>query len=96
MISGDFINGCFECIGGLLTFLSCFRLYKDKEVKGVSLVPLLFFTMWGFWNLYYYPSLDQWMSFVGGLIIVLANTIWISLAVYYTVQNRKIKKNANT
>src|SRR6185436_15953847 len=24
----------------------------------------------GFWNLFYYPHLDQWLSFAGGVLIV--------------------------
>jgi hypothetical protein len=37
----------------------------------------------GFWNLFYYPHLDQWLSFAGGVLIVLANTVWIAMAVHY-------------
>lgn len=88
MISwADIVNGCFEGFGGVMQLLNCLRLYQDKRVQGVSLIATAFFTSWGFWNLYYYPSLHQWMSFAGGILIVSGNTIWISLAIYYKKKN---------
>ncbi len=80
----DVVNGCYEGFGGLMMLLNCYRLYKDKQVKGVSLVTTAFFTSWSFWNLYYYPSLGQWFSFSGGLIIGFFNALWVGMAVYYS------------
>ncbi len=79
----DLINGAFEFFGGALNWLNVRQLAKDKQIKGVSLVPTAVFTLWGLWNLYYYPHLSQWMSFAGGLIIVAANAVWVSLAWKY-------------
>lgn len=79
----DSINGAFELIAGLMIFDHCRCLYRDKSVKGVSVVSAGFFSVLGFWNLYYYPSLDQWVSFTAGLLIVTANTLWVSLMIYY-------------
>lgn len=83
MIVADAINGTYEMCGGLFLFSNCYRLFKDKEIKGVSIISTAFFCSWGYWNLYYYPSLNQWMSFTGGLLIVTANTLWVALAIYY-------------
>jgi hypothetical protein len=83
MINPDRLNGFFELGGGLLTWLSVRRLWIDKQVKGVSWWPIWFFTMWGMWNLYYYPYLSQWWSFVGGCFIVVANTVWLVLLFHY-------------
>lgn len=83
MITPDIINGSFEFFGGILYIINVRRLIKDKEVKGVSWVPVMFFTFWGFWNLYYYPSLNQVFSFVGGIVIVSVNLLWLSLVFYY-------------
>jgi hypothetical protein len=79
----DLVNGLFEMVGGLTTFLNCWKLHKDKEVKGVVWQLTIFYTAWGLWNLYYYPSLGQWLSFLGGCVIVTSNVIWISQVVYY-------------
>lgn len=40
-----------------------------------------FFTAWGFWNLHYYPSLEQWFSFYAGIVLVLGNLCWVGLVV---------------
>lgn len=79
----DSINGLYECVGGALLFLNCMRLYKDKAVSGVVPAVTAFFMTWGYWNLYYYPHLGQWLSFSGGLVIVAANTLWVAMAIYY-------------
>lgn len=80
----DAINGLFECLGGVLLLKNCHRLYLDKEVKGVSVPVTAFFWLWGIWNCYFYPSLDQWLSFTGGLVIVTANFLWVAMAIYYS------------
>jgi len=84
----DYINGGFELASGLFTLNHCRVLLKDKAVAGVSAVSVAFFTIWGFWNMYYYPCLDQWASFFGGLFIVAANMIYISMIMHY----RKLAK----
>jgi len=82
-ITPDQFNGCFEFFGGILTLLSVRRIWLDKLVHGVSPIPVTFFTAWGFWNLYYYPHLDQWWSFAGGIFIVAVNSVWVALLFYY-------------
>ena len=79
----DLTNGMFELIGGVLLLLNIRRILIDKAIMGVSWMPVLFFTSWGVWNLYYYPSLNQWCSFVGGLFIVIVNAIWLILVFKY-------------
>lgn len=79
----DLINGAFELGGGLLILNHCRAVLRDKAVAGVSILSTAIFTAWGFWNLYYYPHLDQWASFVGGLLIVTANCLWVGLMLKY-------------
>lgn len=83
----DYINGAFEMLSGIFLLLNCFKVYKDKQVKGVSMLSTAFFTTWGFWNLYYYPSLNQTASFYGGLLIVSANSLWLGLMWKYRSKN---------
>ena len=79
----DLINGLFEGSAGILLWWNVRRIWKDKKLRGVSLVPTAVFTAWGFWNLWYYPYLNQTLSFLAGILVVFANTTWVSLAVYY-------------
>jgi len=84
----DLINGAFELFGGVAIFGHCRRLYRDKLVRGASWPATAFFQSWGLWNLFYYPHLDQWVSFTGGLLIVTANTVWLGMMLYYTRRER--------
>lgn len=79
----DLINGAYEALGGLFLLNNCRVLYRDKKVRGVSIVTNAVFTSWGFWNLYYYPHLDQWISFAGGLTTVTANCLWLRMWLKY-------------
>ena len=86
----DLANGCFEFGGALFLLLNVIRLFKDKRVAGVSVATVAFFGIWGVWNLFYYPSLEQWASFVAGIAVVIANSAWVVLALYY-----KFRKEAH-
>jgi hypothetical protein len=79
MIDGapDLINGAFEFGGSIMLWRNVYQLYKDKMVRGVHWGPTGFFWVWGLWNLFYYPHLNQWASFFGGLSIVTANGVWL-------------------
>jgi uncharacterized membrane protein YfcA len=83
----DLVNGVFELLGAFVIFLNIRRLHKDKEVKGYDPKVTVFFTAWGLWNLWYYPSLDQWLSFWGGLAIVVMNSVWLCQIYYYNHKN---------
>lgn len=91
----DLINGIFELCGCLFILNHCRVLYRQKMVRGVSLVSTIFFAAWGFWNLFYYPHLGQWISFAGGIGIVAANTLWIALMIYYLSAERGSEAKAN-
>jgi hypothetical protein len=79
----DLVNGAFELLGGAFIFNHCRAVWRDKAVKGVSVLSTAFFTLWGLWNLYYYPHLNQWWSLAGGVAIVLANAVWVALLLKY-------------
>ena len=83
MMWADIINASFEVLGGFFILNHCRVVWKDKAVAGVSIVSTIFFSGWGLWNIYYYPSLDQWYSFWGGLFIVAANLLWVALLIKY-------------
>jgi len=84
----DAVNGAFEIGGGFAIALSIRRLLRDQIVHGFHWGQLMFFTLWGVWNLYYYPHLDQWLSFVGGLGVVIANTVYLGLIMYYSLKEK--------
>lgn len=79
----DLVNGIFEMLGAVAIWGNVRRIVRDKQVKGVDWRVTLFFSSWGVWNLFYYPALDQWFSFTGGLALVVGNTLWVALAIKY-------------
>ena len=83
MQTPDIVNGLFEFCGGAVNWLNVAALMKDKKVRGVRILPTFLFSVWGYWNLWYYPHLNQWVSFIGGIAIVLTNSCWALLAIYY-------------
>lgn len=89
MTTPDIINGAFEAAGAIAAWFNIAALTKHKAVKGFSPVAYIYFTAWGAWNLWYYPSLHQFASFVGALLIVLSNGLYTGLAVYYTFKQRR-------
>lgn len=77
------VNGAFEIFGGLFVLNHCRAVLRDKAVAGVSIISTAFFSTWGLWNLYYYPHLEQWASFAGGVFLVAANCLWVGLLLRY-------------
>jgi len=83
----DFTNGLFEFLGGAMLLNHCRVLYKHKHTAGVSKFSVLFFLLWGCWNMFYYPHLGQYWSFSGGLFVVLTNLLYIVMLLYYSKAN---------
>jgi hypothetical protein len=75
----DMVNGLFELFGALVLSLNVRRIVQDRQLKGVSIWPVVFFALWGFWNLYFYPSVGAFWSFYGGIAVVFVNTLWLIL-----------------
>ncbi len=87
----DLFNGLFELGGAIVTWINVLKLYTDKDIKGVFWPVWLFFSSWGLWNLYYYPSVGHYISFYAGILLVSGNIVWVILAYYYI----KNKENNN-
>lgn len=83
MIIADFFNSLFELCGALFVFFSIRDTLKHKSATGISIITVTFFTIWGYWNLFYYPSLEQWLSATGAVLLALTNTVWFSLILYF-------------
>ena len=79
----DITNGIFEGLAGIMLIINCVKVIKDKAIAGVSILSTAFFALWGYWNLIYYPSLNQWFSFSCGILVVTANTTWVILMIKY-------------
>lgn len=73
----DLINAAFITFGGAAIWANVARIRRDKMVRGVNMGSTLFFTAWGYWNLFFYAHLDQWFSTGAEVTIASGNTAWI-------------------
>jgi hypothetical protein len=81
----DLVNAGFELLASVALLGHCWRLWRAASAAAVSLPSTVFFASWGFWNLFYYPSMGQWWSFMAGIAVMLVNILWIGLQVRYRV-----------
>lgn len=84
----DLINGFLEAVGGFFVAFSIIKLHREKIVRGISAVHVGFFSAWGVWNLFYYPHLDQWLSFYGGIVLALTTWVYLGQIIYYNLSDR--------
>ena len=80
----DLVNSTFEFGGSLAVLVSILDVIHSQQVHGVSWVTVMFFTIWGYWNIYYYFHLGQMFSWTAGILVTLANTSWVILLMYYS------------
>lgn len=85
------INGLFETCAALAIFLHIIKLIHDKKHAGVSIIATIFFTTWGAWNLFFYPHVGLWWSFIGGTFVFGANTAYVILLIVLSFNTRSKK-----
>lgn len=85
----DTINAAFECMGGVFTLLNVRAILRDKMVRGIDLRVNTFFLTWGMWNLFYYPHLDQWLSFAAGVFLTSVSSIYYGLLIFYFMKEKR-------
>lgn len=76
----DAVNACFEFGGALFLCLNVRRLRRDRTLRGVSVWPAAFWSLWGYWNVYYYSAVGHPLSWAGGVCVVAVNTAWAAMA----------------
>lgn len=79
----DIINASFEFIAAFMLARNCWFTYKAKGTKGISIASSVFFALWGYWNIFYYPHLGQMISFYAGIMVTAINSVWVIQMIYY-------------
>lgn len=77
----DLINASVELGGAYFTWRNYSELRQARELRGVYWPTIAFFTLWGIWNLVYYPAIGQWLSFAAGILLAAGNLAWVVLAI---------------
>lgn len=78
----DQINAIISVTGSGFLWANVYSLYKEREVKGVHWGSVAYFTALGFWNLFFYSTLNQWYSALAGVSGVGANIVWLGMALW--------------
>jgi hypothetical protein len=76
----DAVNSFFEIGGGVVVWSNVRRLLKDRKVRGSYWPTAGFFAAFGLWSLFFYSSLQQPLSVLGGLVMTSGNVTWFTLA----------------
>lgn len=63
--------------------LDVLKIIKHRQVQGVSLIARSFFWAWSLWNLFWYANLHQWLSWYGAIAVMIPQTVWLGLLIYY-------------
>lgn len=79
----DEVNGIFELLGAVMISLSCIKLAQDRRIAGLSFYHVTYFTAWGWFNVFFYPSQGLFWSFIGGICVVVMNSLWLVGILYY-------------
>ena len=85
----DYVNASFETVGAWMCWTNFSRLLRDREVKGVYWPTTAFYVVWGLWNMFYYPSLGQWWSFLAGAVLTGGNVAWVGTYLWMTRRRPK-------
>ena len=75
----DQINAAFEFGGAVAVIPSILAAVRDKRIMGLSIWSTVFFSAWGWWNLIYYPHLDQLWSAWAALLLATTNSVYLYL-----------------
>jgi hypothetical protein len=88
----DAINAAFQLFGAVATWANVRRLSIQRTVLGVNALSMVFFTVWGIWNVIYYRHTGQLFSFAAGVLLASGNVAWVRLYVKYRRQERKLRQ----
>lgn len=83
MITPDTINALFEVCGSVAVWLNFAAILKDRGYAGTRVPMMLFFTSWGFWNLFFYSHLMQWMSMLASILLTSGNVAVVAAMLYF-------------
>lgn len=88
-MSADLANGLWEAAGSLVGLLASLQVLRDRRVEGTRWWLPLFFWSWCAWNLWYYPAIDQWWSFLGACLMFLSNGTYACLLWWFRRHPRR-------
>ncbi len=92
-MNADHVTALFELGATVMVCFNLYALYKDSQVKGVSIWTTVFFVLWGVWNLFFYPAYGLYWSYVAGALMLFANLIWVLGATILYWEHKKLLRS---
>ncbi len=83
-MSNDVINSAFELAGAFVVLLNVRQIRIDREVKGTDWRVVAFFSIWGCWNISFYPTVNAPLSAYAAIGLVTVNNLWLIHLAYYS------------
>ena len=72
----DLINSAFVLVAVAMAALDLKQVRKDRQVKGLHFATAILFTVWPFWDLFYYASLGQTFSLFACTVLATLRGFW--------------------
>lgn len=67
----------------VVIWISVSALVRDKQVRGVSLIPAWVFLATNFYEFWFFTGLEQNTARIGSALMAVGNIAWLILAYYY-------------
>jgi len=88
----DIINSLFQIGVIIFSANNCLAVFMHRSSAGVSPVSAIFFNVFGLWNSFFFASLDQTMSFLVSISMLMINAVYLYLVFRYRPICRKVSE----
>jgi|TARA_Y100000004_G_scaffold116974_1_gene131545 uncharacterized membrane protein YfcA len=84
----DQINSVFIFVASVFYALNLITLIKDKDVKGISKLSIIFFSVWNLWTLFFFVQTSEfWWTIAAYVIVAILNVIYLFFMFKYLRKN---------
>ena len=87
-MNNDLIMAAFQVGSCLFLLLSIFTIFRDRELKGVSVWMIAYFTLWTMYGIFTWYALDQFWSYLTSIMMSILYVIWLALAIFVKTVNK--------
>jgi hypothetical protein len=77
------MNAVFEVCGSVAVWMNFVAMVRDRGYAGTRLPMMVFFTSWGFWNLFFYSGLHQELSYYASIFLTSGNCAVVWAMAYF-------------
>lgn len=89
MMLVDQITGGFQFFASIFIMLNIRALLKSREMKGISLLTIVFYNLWDFWGVYMFYRIGNSYSMWTAVAITVVYTTWSCLVFYFTLSSKE-------